>query len=66
MVWYSFVYDNVSSFWGQFWIFLATSVAAMLFDAQFIIIQRYNRPRLIRLAERKAKKFQTKKENYTV
>lgn len=39
--------------WGQFWIFLITSLAAMIFDAQFIVIQRYNRPRLLKLAKRK-------------
>lgn len=35
--------------WGELWIFAITAFLAMLFDAQFIIIQRYNRPRLIRL-----------------
>ena len=42
--------------WGQFWIFLLTAVAAMIFDGQFIIIQRYNRPRLLKIL---------KKEKYT-
>ena len=42
-----------SLIWGQFWIFLVTSLAAMIFDAQFIVIQRYNRPRLLKLAKRK-------------
>lgn len=41
-----------SLIWGQFWIFLATSLAAMIFDAQFIIIQRFNRPRILKLAKR--------------
>lgn len=35
--------------WGELWIFAVSAFLAMLFDAQFIIIQRYNRPRLIRL-----------------
>lgn len=39
--------------WGQFWIFLATAVAAMLFDGQFILIQRCNRPKLMRILARK-------------
>ena len=41
--------------WGKFWIFLVTSVAAMLFDGQFILIQRYNRPRMLRLAAKQDK-----------
>lgn len=41
-----------SIWWGQFWIFLITALAACLFDAQFIIIQRYNRPRLVRILEK--------------
>jgi len=35
--------------WGEAWIFIITAIAAMLFDGQFIIIQRFNRPRLLRL-----------------
>ena len=41
-----------SIFWGAFWIFLVTALAAMIFDSQFIIIQRYNRPRVMKLIER--------------
>jgi len=37
--------------WGEFWIFLVTAIVAMLFDAQFIVIQRYNRPRIIKILE---------------
>jgi len=32
--------------------FLITAIAAMLFDGQFIAIQRFNRPRVVRLIER--------------
>lgn len=39
--------------WGQFWIFFGTAVAAMLFDAQFIVVQRYNRPVVLRVIERR-------------
>ena len=46
--------------WGQFWIFLITAIAAMLFDLQFIIVQRYNRPIVLRVIERKNKKQTTK------
>ncbi len=40
--------------WGEWWIFIVTAIAAMVFDAQFIIIQRYNRPRVLRILERKS------------
>lgn len=36
--------------------FLITAVLAMLFDAQFIVVQRYNRPIVLRLIERREKK----------
>ncbi len=57
-----------SLIWGKLWIFVITSVAAMLFDAQFIVIQRYNRPRVMRIIkkavhkkERLIDKYQTTK-----
>ncbi|MBQ8585660.1 MAG: hypothetical protein IJ452_05185 [Butyricicoccus sp.] len=34
--------------WGKMWLFAATAVFAMLFDGQFICIQRYNRPRVLK------------------
>lgn len=40
--------------WGEAWIFILTGIAAMIFDSQFIIIQRYNRPRVIRLIQKQA------------
>ena len=47
--------------WGEIWIFAITALAAMIFDSQFIIIQRYNRPRIIKILEReKKKKYNTK------
>ena len=42
--------------WGAFWIFFITALAAMIFDSQFIIIQRYNRPRIIKILEIENKK----------
>ena len=42
--------------WGEAWIFVLTAVAAMLFDAQFIVIQRYNRPKVLRVAEMQKKR----------
>ena len=42
--------------WGELWIFALTAVLAMIFDAQFIVVQRYNRPMVLRLIERKKKR----------
>ena len=38
--------------WGRTWAFIISAVAAMIFDSQFIIIQRYNRPRILKVLER--------------
>ena len=38
-----------SLLWGETWIFVLTAIIAMLFDGQFIVIQRYNRPKLLRV-----------------
>jgi len=38
--------------WGAFWIFFVQAIVAMIFDSQFIIIQRYNRPRIVKILER--------------
>ena len=40
--------------WGAFPVFLITSLCSVLFDSIFVIAQRYNRPRLIRLLEKQA------------
>lgn len=45
-----------SLLWGMFPIFLITAVAAMVFDAQFIVVQRYNRPIVLRLMARTKRK----------
>ncbi|MBE6793385.1 MAG: hypothetical protein E7532_00385 [Ruminococcaceae bacterium] len=42
--------------WGMTWIFALTAFFAAIFDSQFIIIQRYNRPRLVKLIEREKRK----------
>ncbi len=39
--------------WGHLCIFLVTAIVAMLFDAQFIVIQRYNRPRIVKILEKR-------------
>ena len=41
--------------WGEFWIFFITALAAMIFDSQFIIIQRYNRPRILKILKKEKK-----------
>ena len=48
--------------WGETWIFVITALAAMIFDGQFIVIQRYNRPRVLKILERR-NKFQKIEEN---
>jgi hypothetical protein len=48
----SFVPMAFSRIFGAFPVFLITSLAAALFDGIFVIAQRYNRPRLVRLARR--------------
>ena len=54
--------------WGQFWIFLVTAVVAMIFDAQFIVIQRYNRPRIVKILEKRQLEVENKhnKENISL
>ena len=49
--------------WGEFWIFLISAIAAMIFDSQFIIIQRYNRPRIVKILEKETLKVVNDKEN---
>lgn len=48
----SFIPVVFSVWFGSVGVFIITSCAAFLFDSIFVIIQRYNRPRLIRLMKR--------------
>lgn len=41
---------------GSFMVFLITSVLASCFDLMFVIVQRYNRPLLVKLAKRREKR----------
>lgn len=41
-----------SMWFGAFWVFLITTILAAIFDMCFVMIQRYNRPRIIRLIKR--------------
>ncbi len=49
----SFVPLFFSLWWGTFFVFLITSVLAAMYDSCFVMIQRYNRPRVERLLARK-------------
>ncbi len=44
--------------WGAFPIFLAVAILAILFDGQFIVVQRYNRPGVVRVIQLQNKKRQ--------
>lgn len=48
----SFVPLAASGFLGSFYVFLVTSVGGALFDLLFVIMQRYNRPRIIKIISR--------------
>ena len=48
----SFVPVLFSIWFGSLGVFIITSCAAFLFDSIFVIMQRYNRPRLIRLMKK--------------
>lgn len=49
----SFVPLLFSLWWGAFPVFLITSLLSALFDGCFAIMQRYNRPRLMRILAKK-------------
>ena len=48
--------------WGAFYIFLISAIVAMIFDSQFIIIQRYNRPRVLKSMDRANRRHQQSKQ----
>lgn len=39
--------------WGSFWVFFITSVLSACVESLFVIMQRYNRPRVVRMIEKK-------------
>ena len=47
----SFLPVFLAVFFGSFWVFLLTSIAAASFDSLFVMIQRFNRPRILKLAQ---------------
>ncbi len=46
---FSFIPIFFSLFWDAFGVFLITSIISAGFDLLFVIMQRYNRPRLVKL-----------------
>ena len=52
---FSFVPILFSLCFGSLGVFIATSCAAFLFDGVFVVMQRFNRPRLLRLLKKRAK-----------
>lgn len=52
----SFVPLLAAPFWGSFYVFLITSALSAMFDSIFVMAQRYNRPRLVRIYERQEAK----------
>ena len=53
---FSFVPLAFALWWGAFPVFLLTSLFAAAFDSCFAIMQRYNRPRLLRILMKKEAK----------
>jgi len=45
--------------WGGVWAFVISAIAAMIFDSQFIVIQRYNRPRVLKILEKEEHKIKS-------
>ncbi len=54
----SFVPVIASVWFGAFWVFFITSLAGACFDMCFVIMQRYNRPRVVKIAGRAGKEIQ--------
>lgn len=51
----SFVPILFAFFWGALPVFVITSILAALFDSCFVMMQRYNRPRLLHILEKRKK-----------
>ena len=43
--------------WGRVLAFVISAIVAMIFDSQFIIIQKYNRPRVVKILEKVSKNY---------
>ena len=42
--------------WGAPWLFITTALVGMLFDMQFIVVQRFHRPIILRVIEKERKR----------
>ena len=49
----SFLPILMAIWWDSFWVFFITSIAAAVLDSLFVMMQRYNRTRILRLVKRK-------------
>jgi len=56
IMFFSFLPLLTVPFFGSFFVFLVTSLLAALYDSIFVMAQRYNRPRLVRIYERQEAK----------
>lgn len=56
----SFLPLLASVWFGEFGVFLVTSALAALLDLVFVIMQRFNRPAVVRIAEREKGRKETK------
>ena len=56
---FSFVPILFSQWWGALPVFLITSILAALFDSCFVMMQRYNRPRLLHILKKRKNKCNT-------
>ena len=52
-------------FSNVFWPFIVSAIFAMAFETQFIVHQRYNRPRVVKIIEREEKNKNREKSNET-
>lgn len=59
----SFVPLFFSIWFGAFPVFLVTSILAALYDSLFVIMQRYNRPRILRLVDKELRRANRRERN---
>ena len=50
---------------GATWVFVLTSVLAACYDMLFVVMQRYNRPRILRVMEKEKNRTNTCKAYLT-
>ena len=50
---FSFLPIMASVWFGSFWVFLITSTLAAVFDLMFVMMQRFNRTRIMKMNEKR-------------